>query len=647
MSAGVKRVNATWVRRNLCFALAIGIVLLAGCGPTDEPAGCRCISDACESIAGCRPTDEGRRTHVEDESTDEAKNEGAKRPTDEERIASLEPNTVFGFACGPGGLSAGSQTPVYPPPHFVDWSPDGLHLVFDDVTSVRLVDAQGTWLRQVVDAYPGHQFPDSVGLQAALSPDGRQVVYSTCEYPSKGQRLTPDAPSAERGNYQFELATVALDGSSARRLTTNSKFGRHPAWSPDGRRIAYVSDPAAQTYRRLLAISVESDHPEPQGLGQRLPPVGTAPQWSPDGARLAVLTYGSEVQVDGVFGDLLNLVIVEADGSGQHTIAEGVVSEPSWSLDGRRLAVARLRGNTVQLETIAPDGSDADVIRQLTDWASVATVAGFVAVEPYLNVSWSPDGSRILYSCGHEFCVVNLDGEIVGRTPEEFAKEGGRAAAAWAPDGSRIAVRAAGNPTPNGAVALYTMAPDGSDVRVLVRGGLAMVAEHSGYQDAEAGKAACREGYVVPDPTRNRGLVADCETLLSMRDTLAGQTLLNWGAGTPLEQWAGIQISGEPRRVTGLKFQYAQGVHWHESHRLVFGRLAPEIGNLDQLQTLDLCCNKLLGTFPPELEGLQHLRELNLRLHGGARLDGCLSAAFVEQLEVAEGVRVCGQDDGP
>ncbi|MCY3896219.1 MAG: hypothetical protein OXG17_07105 [Chloroflexi bacterium] len=462
--------NARWLRRGPWLAVLLGFAVFATRGPTDESAGCRCISDACESIAGCRPTDEGGRTHVEDRSTDEAKTEGAKDQTDEERIASLEPNAVSGFACGPGELSVGSQAPVYPPAHFVDWSPDGLQLVFDDVTSVRLVDAQGTWLRQVVDAYPGRQFPDSVGLQAALSPDGRQVVYTTCEYPSKGLRAAPDAPSAERGNYQFELATVALDGSSARRLTTNSQFGRHPAWSPDGRRIAYVADPAALVYRHLLTLSMASDGTEPLSLGERLLFVGTAPQWSPDGSRLAVLTYGSEVQVDGVFGDLLNLVIFEADGSGQHTIAEGVISEASWSPDGRRLAVARLHGNNVQLETIAPDGSDADVIRRLTDWASVATGAGLVEVEPYLNLSWSPDGSRILYSCGRQFCVADLNGEIVGRTPEEFATEGGRSAAAWAPDGSRIAVRVPGDPTPNGEVALYTMAPDGSDVQVLVRG---------------------------------------------------------------------------------------------------------------------------------------------------------------------------------
>ncbi len=149
----------------------------------------------------------------------------------------------------------------------------------------------------------------------------------------------------------------------------------------------------------------------------------------------------------------------------------------------------------------------------------------------------------------------------------------------------------------------------------------------------------------MPALNHARRLVADCKTLLGLRDGLAGQTILNWGAGTPLAQWAGVQVSGEPLRVTGLGFKLRVRVHGHESHRLQFGRLAPAIGNLDQLQTLDLCCHKLLGTFPPELERLRHLRDLNLWLHGGARLDGCLSAAFVEQLEVAEGVRVCGQEE--
>ena len=191
------------------------------------------------------------------------------------------------------------------------------------------------------------------------------------------------------------------------------------------------------------------------------------------------------------------------------------------------------------------------------------------------------------------------------------------------------------------------MAPDGSDVRVLVRGGLGLVAEHSGYQDPEVGKTACREGYVVPNPDHNPGLVGDCETLMGLRDTLAGPTLLNWGAGTPLAQWAGVQVSGEPRRVTGLKFRLWQGVQGHESLRLI-GHLPPAIGDLDQLQTLDLSGHRFFDDVPRELERLAHLRELDLRLYGGAWIAGCLSAAFVEQLDEAHGVlRICEKESTP
>ena len=154
-------------------------------------------------------------------------------------------------------------------------------------------------------------------------------------------------------------------------------------------------------------------------------------------------------------------------------------------------------------------------------------------------------------------------------------------------------------------------------------------------------------GYLVPEPDRNPGLVADCETLLGLRDQLAGLVLLNWGLGTPLEQWAGVRVSGEPRRVTGLKFRLWSGVHHHESLRLI-GHIPPAIADLDQLQTLDLSGHTFFDDVPRELERLAHLRELNLRLYLGAGLSGCLSAAFVEQLDEAHGVlRICDQGSTP
>ena len=558
-----------------------------------------------------------------------------------------------GFVCGPWG---GAWVRETPPPHFVDWSPDGTNLTFDDATSVRMVDAEGTRLRQVVDATPGYYFGIEHWLHADLSPDGRQVAYTSCEYRTEPPAEERRSRRSPRSEYLFEIATVAVDGSTATRLTTDSEYDHMPSWSPNGRRIAYLSEVVTwvdwkRTYRNLRILSMQGDGGASDLLVSNEFLADVAPQWSPDGSRLAVLTSADTDFIrEKVLVRISSLTIVEADGSGQHTVAGDVMSGVSWSPDGQRLAFARRHGQGAQLVTVAANGSDERVIRLIGDLRDLRGLIASVQRPPWSvyrlsHVLWSPDGAHILYGCGYQLCVVNLDGEIVGRTPEEYAYELGRAAAAWAPDGSRVAVRAAGNPTPNGAVALYTMAPDGSDVRVLVRGGLAMVAEHSGYQDAAAGKAACREGDVVPNPASNPGLVADCETLMAMRDTLAGPTILNWGAGTPLAQWAGVQVSGEPPRVTGLKFRSRQGVHSHESLRLI-GRIPPETSDLDQLQTLDLSGHTFFDDVPRDLERLAHLRELDLRLHGGAWMSGCLSAAFIEQLEVAEGVRVCAQASG-
>jgi len=96
---------------------------------------------------------------------------------------------------------------------------------------------------------------------------------------------------------------------------------------------------------------------------------------------------------------------------------------------------------------------------------------------------------------------------------------------------------------------------DGSDVRVVMRGGVP-IAAHLSY------KAACREGYVVRDPSSNPGLVGDRQTLLGLRNQLAGYVLLNWGPGTPLAQRVGVQLSGEPARVTGLNFRFRHPDHY-------------------------------------------------------------------------------------
>ena len=420
------------VRRAICTAMALGYLVLAGCGPLVDESQTR-VERQAEVVSTVESTE----------------------LTYGEWVRSLGPDNSPGFPCGPPG---GGLPINVPPPHFIDWSPDGTTIIFDDVTLVQMVDVDGTRLWQLVDSNPGYHYGTE---HAEFSPDGRQIVYASCEYPTEGLTVRSDAPWTPRGEYHWEIATVGVDGSAGKRLTTNGRGDLLPSWSPDGRRIAFLSGDRKYhaTRLQLRMLAAREANAEPQlVLTNEAHLTGIPPQWSPDGARLAVQFLG-------------RLDVVDADGSGQHTVTSDVLSRVSWSPDGQRLALVRQHGQSAQLMTFAADGSDEQVITSIGDLRGLATTDPRTG-RPYppSHLEWSPDGEHILYACGQQFCVVDLDGELVGRSPEEFAKERGRAAAAWAPDGSRIAVRAAGNPTPNGEVVLYTMAPDGSDVRVLVRG---------------------------------------------------------------------------------------------------------------------------------------------------------------------------------
>ena len=114
--------------------------------------------------------------------------------------------------------------------------------------------------------------------------------------------------------------------------------------------------------------------------------------------------------------------------------------------------------------------------------------------------------------------------------------------------------------------------------------------------------SVCATGGAVPNPGTNPGLVSDCETLLAARDTLAGTVALNWEANTPMVEWTGVSYQGTPERVTRLEL-------WLVG---LTGEIPTELGNLSNLETLDLGGNQLTGEIPTELGSLSNLQGLYL-----------------------------------
>ncbi len=113
---------------------------------------------------------------------------------------------------------------------------------------------------------------------------------------------------------------------------------------------------------------------------------------------------------------------------------------------------------------------------------------------------------------------------------------------------------------------------------------------------------SCSSGVAVTNPDTNTELVADCEALLGLRDTLRGTGKLNWTAGKPMSEWMGVTVSGTPQRVTALNL----------SDLGLDGELSGLLGNLTGLTDLRLDGNALTGMIPSKLVLLTNLTIVSL-----------------------------------
>ena len=109
----------------------------------------------------------------------------------------------------------------------------------------------------------------------------------------------------------------------------------------------------------------------------------------------------------------------------------------------------------------------------------------------------------------------------------------------------------------------------------------------------------------MPDPQSHPSLVADCETLLELRDALAGEGMLNWSEFVPLAAWQGVVVGESPQRVVELQLHNGG----------LTGAIPSELSRLVGLRVLNLSHNRLEGSIPPQLGDLANLRELLLHVN--------------------------------
>lgn len=148
------------------------------------------------------------------------------------------------------------------------------------------------------------------------------------------------------GKNLYNLQVADADGFSPQTVTSSSEPLMSPAWSPDGKKMAYVS-----FERKSAAIYVQT-----LATGQRVkvaefPGINGAPSWSPDGTRLA-LTLSKDGSPDIYVLNLVNRALTKLSNS------FAIDTEPSWSPDGNNIVFTSDRGGKPQLYLVSSYGGE-------------------------------------------------------------------------------------------------------------------------------------------------------------------------------------------------------------------------------------------------------------------------------------------------
>lgn len=223
----------------------------------------------------------------------------------------------------------------------------------------------------------------------------------------------PAQAGSGAGEIAFSVAgrvhVVAAGGSRDRVLPVAD--ATWPAWSRDGRRLAFTS---------VLRAGIFVVAADGTGLRRvtRSPTLDLQPAWSPDGRRLAFART--------VTGFREEIFVVGVDGRGLRrlTTSRAQDLEPDWAPNGKRIAwtatSTATRAGRPTVRTMSPDGRAQRLVT--------------IGASP----DWSPDGKRFAYVASGEVFTCEVGG-CRGRVEVTFTLDAAESRPEWSPDGARIA----------------------------------------------------------------------------------------------------------------------------------------------------------------------------------------------------------------
>jgi TolB protein len=313
---------------------------------------------------------------------------------------------------------------------------------------------------------------------ASAAPSSTAVAASPSASPSAAARAAGQIVWTDSGQ-DFQHSQIWLeeaDGSNVRQVVKDAYTDNEPSLSPDGRQIVFarqfteditpaIKDPSL--FGAIMIVNVDGSDLHEVMTGNREHLCDTAPEgdaWSPDGKRIAFVQVCFDRKVNFVGGGIWT---INADGTDARQVTKITAADQiedhrvGWSPDGKSLTFNRIDDATSpERNAVFTIGVDGKNLYQVTPWSVDAN-----------DPDWSPDGSLIAFSASAEpsptqnIYTVRPDGTGLTELTTYNLKNQATFPPTWSPDGSQILF--SHSPSTDGWGDFFEMNGDGTNQHVV------------------------------------------------------------------------------------------------------------------------------------------------------------------------------------